>query len=120
MAISITPFTFFALLMCSFAMILSNKVVSAQCSGDMQGLMEQCARYVQKSGPPIPPSTSCCAVVKNADLACICSHITNEVEGIISMEKAAFIAQVCGKPLFHGTRCGSKIFDDSLILYNNI
>ncbi|GJW19222.1 retrovirus-related pol polyprotein from transposon TNT 1-94 [Tanacetum coccineum] len=55
-------------------------VVSAQCSGDMQGLMEQCA-----------------------------SHITNEVEGIISMEKSAFIAQACGNPLVHGTRCGSYI-----------
>nr|GEX73854.1 hypothetical protein [Tanacetum cinerariifolium] len=80
MAISITRLTFFALLVCSFAMILNNKVVSAQCSGDMQGLMEQCA-----------------------------SHITNEVEGIISMEKSAFIAQACGKPLVHGTRCGSYI-----------
>ncbi|PWA35891.1 bifunctional inhibitor/lipid-transfer protein/seed storage 2S albumin superfamily protein [Artemisia annua] len=116
MAISITRFTFFTLLMCSFAMILSNKVVSAQCSGDMQGLMEQCARYVQKSGPQIPPSTSCCAVVKNVDLACVCSHITNEVEGIVSMEKAAFIAQACGKPLIHGTHCGSKILDNSLLV----
>ncbi|PWA45008.1 bifunctional inhibitor/lipid-transfer protein/seed storage 2S albumin superfamily protein [Artemisia annua] len=109
MAVSITRFTVFALLVCSFKMILSDNVVSAQCTGDMQGLMEQCARYVQKSGPQIPPSTSCCAVIKNVDLACMCSHITKEVEGVISMEKGAFIAQACGKPLVRGTRCGSYI-----------
>nr|XP_043631115.1 uncharacterized protein LOC122602578 [Erigeron canadensis] len=109
MAISTTRFMFFAMLICSFAAIFGNKMVSGQCSGDMQGLMEQCAKYVQKPGPMIQPSSACCSVVKNVDLACVCGHITTEVESIISMEKAAFIAQACGKPLARGTRCGSYV-----------
>ncbi|KAM0005853.1 putative bifunctional inhibitor/plant lipid transfer protein/seed storage helical [Helianthus debilis subsp. tardiflorus] len=109
MAISMTRFTFFAVLICSFAVILGNKMASAQCAGDMQGLMQECARYVQKSGPMIQPSTGCCGVVKNVDLPCVCSHITTEVEGVISMEKAAFISQACGKPLARGAHCGSYV-----------
>ncbi|KAK9051640.1 hypothetical protein SSX86_028268 [Deinandra increscens subsp. villosa] len=107
MAISIARLVFLAILVCAFA---SNKnMASAQCAGDMQGLMEQCARYVQKSGPMIQPSAGCCDVVKKVDLPCVCSHITTQVEGVISMEKAAFIAQACGKPLAHGTHCGSYV-----------
>ncbi|KVI00848.1 uncharacterized protein LOC112518870 [Cynara cardunculus var. scolymus] len=109
MAIFTTRFMFFATIIFSLAVILGNKSVSAQCQGDVQGLMEQCARYVQKSGPKIQPSVGCCSIVKNVDLACVCGHITTEVENIISMEKAAFIAQACGKPLSHGTRCGSYV-----------
>ncbi|KAK1427075.1 hypothetical protein QVD17_15758 [Tagetes erecta] len=84
-------------------------VASAQCAGDMQGLMEECAKYVQKSGPMIQPSAGCCNVVKSVDLPCVCTHITTQVEGVISMEKAAFIAQACGKPLLRGTHCGSYV-----------
>ncbi|KAK1424610.1 hypothetical protein QVD17_19943 [Tagetes erecta] len=107
MAISMTRFMLFAILVCSFAE--NNKMASAQCAGDMQGLMEECAKYVQKSGPMIQPSAGCCNVVKSVDLPCVCSHITTQVEGVISMEKAAFIAQACGKPLVRGTHCGSYV-----------
>ncbi|KAM0022240.1 putative bifunctional inhibitor/plant lipid transfer protein/seed storage helical [Helianthus debilis subsp. tardiflorus] len=106
MAISITRFVFFAVLVCSFT---GNNMVSAECAGDMQGLLQECARYVQKPGPMIQPSAGCCSVVKNVDLPCVCSHITTEVEGVISMEKAAFIAGACGKPLSRGTHCGSYV-----------
>ncbi|KAI3739284.1 hypothetical protein L2E82_30098 [Cichorium intybus] len=109
MAIPTSRFVYFAFVVCSLAVIVSNKSVSAQCQGDVQGLMEQCARYVQKSGPKIQPSGGCCGVVKNVDLPCVCNHITVEVESVISMEKAAFIAQACGKPLAHGSQCGSYI-----------
>lgn len=111
MAISTSHFMYFAIVVCSLAIILgNNNSVSAQCQGDVQGLMEQCARYVQKSGPKIQPSGGCCGVVKNVDLSCVCNHITVEVESVINMEKAAFIAESCGKPLAHGSQCGSKIF----------
>ncbi|XP_076939487.1 uncharacterized protein LOC143608313 [Bidens hawaiensis] len=111
MAISMARFMLFTIVISSFALIISNNIImaSAQCAGDMQGLMQECARYVQKSGPMVPPSAACCDVVKNLDLPCVCSHITSEVEGVISMEKAAFIAQACGKPLARGSHCGSYI-----------
>ncbi|XP_024984075.1 uncharacterized protein LOC112520002 [Cynara cardunculus var. scolymus] len=109
MSIFTNRFMIFVVLVCSVVVIIGNKSVLAQCQGDVQGLIEQCARYVQKSGPMIQPSGGCCSVVKNIDLACVCGHITIEVENIISMEKAAFIAQACGKPLSHGTQCGSYV-----------
>ncbi|XP_073119642.1 uncharacterized protein [Henckelia pumila] len=83
-------------------------MVSAQCRGDFQGLVKQCARFVQKNGPTQNPSKQCCDVVKTIDFPCVCPHITNDVERIVSMEKAVFVARFCGKPLAHGTRCGSK------------
>ncbi|KAL4567249.1 hypothetical protein LXL04_022826 [Taraxacum kok-saghyz] len=109
MAIFNSRFVYFAIVVFSFSVIVFNDSVSAQCQGDVQGLMQQCARYVQKSGPMIQPSPGCCGVVKNVDLPCVCGHITTEVEGVISMEKAAFIAQACGKPLAHGSQCGSYV-----------
>ncbi|GFP91898.1 hypothetical protein PHJA_002831200 [Phtheirospermum japonicum] len=93
----------------SIAVFTINTMVSAQCQGNFQGLVQQCSRYVQKPGPRETPSQGCCNVVKNVDLACVCGHITSEVEQIVSMEKAAYVAAFCGKPIPHGTRCGSKI-----------
>ncbi|CAL5330651.1 unnamed protein product [Camellia sinensis] len=82
-------------------------VVSGQCQGDLPGLMAQCPKYVGRTGPQVEPSKECCDVVKTADVACVCKYITKEIEQIISMEKVVFVAQSCGKPLAHGSKCGS-------------
>ncbi|KAL1811691.1 hypothetical protein ACET3Z_021756 [Daucus carota] len=97
----------FLVLCCITLLFGDNNQVSGQCQGDIQGLMQQCARYVQKSGPEAAPSKECCDVVKNVDLACVCQHVTDQVEKIISMEKAVAMANSCGKALAHGTKCGS-------------
>ncbi|CAL5381708.1 unnamed protein product [Camellia sinensis] len=81
-------------------------VVSGQCQGDLPGLMAQCPKYVGRTGPQVEPSKECCDVVKTADVACVCKYITKEIEQIISMEKVVFVAQSCGKPLAHGSKCG--------------
>lgn len=85
----------------------TTNTVSAQCQGDFQGLIQQCSRYVQKAGPEIKPSNECCNLVRDVDLPCVCEHVTSEAERIISMRKATFVAGFCGKPLAHGTKCGS-------------
>ncbi|CAA2934874.1 bifunctional inhibitor lipid-transfer seed storage 2S albumin superfamily [Olea europaea subsp. europaea] len=82
-------------------------MVSSQCQGNFQGLVQECSQYVQKGGPRKNPSQGCCNVVKSVDLPCVCQHITQEVEQIISMEKATYVAGFCGKPIPHGTKCGS-------------
>ncbi|KAK2983405.1 hypothetical protein RJ640_012328 [Escallonia rubra] len=107
MTVSNTRFIILATIVCAVVVLFDNKVVSGQCQGDVQGLMQQCSRYVQKSGPKTEPSQGCCGVVKTVDLPCVCNHITDKVEQIISMEKAAYVAKSCGKPLAHGTKCGS-------------
>lgn len=81
---------------------------SAQCQGDFQGLIQQCSRFVQRPGPQQSPSQGCCNVVRDVDLPCVCQHVTTQVEKIISMQKAAFVSASCGKPLAHGTKCGSN------------
>ncbi|KZV54450.1 protease inhibitor/seed storage/lipid transfer family protein [Dorcoceras hygrometricum] len=96
------------LMVCLALFWAETAMVSAQCRGDFQGLVQQCARYVQKNGPTQNPSQQCCDVVKTVDFPCVCPHITADVERVVSMEKAVFVARFCGKPLAHGTRCGSK------------
>ncbi|XP_059650492.1 uncharacterized protein LOC132296299 [Cornus florida] len=85
----------------------SNSMVLGQCHGDMQGLVEQCSRFVQKPGPTVDPSKACCEVVQTLDFPCVCKNITQDVENIISMEKAVYVVGFCGKPLPHGSKCGS-------------
>ncbi|XP_057784792.1 uncharacterized protein LOC131002312 [Salvia miltiorrhiza] len=100
-------FATYLMLLCTSMIISTTNTASAQCQGDFQGLIQQCSRFVQKPGPQQSPSQGCCNVVRNVDLLCVCQHVTTQVENIISMEKAAFVSASCGKPLAHGTKCGS-------------
>ncbi|KAK9741965.1 hypothetical protein RND81_03G140100 [Saponaria officinalis] len=83
------------------------KVVNGQCGGDLQGLLTQCATFVQKPGPISDPSQGCCNVIKTIDVDCVCKHIPKQAEEMISMPKAMHCLEFCGKPLAHGTKCGS-------------
>ncbi|CAA0827204.1 Bifunctional inhibitor/lipid-transfer protein/seed storage 2S albumin superfamily protein [Striga hermonthica] len=106
---SISSKTGLALFFSCVVAITATTAVMAQCEGNFQGLMQQCSRYVQKTGPRESPSQECCNVVKSVDLPCVCRHITGQVEQIVSMEKAAYVAAFCGKPLPRGTKCGSYV-----------
>ena len=86
----------------------NNMVVGDDCQGDMQGLVAQCAMYVQKGMPKMNPSQQCCSVIQKADMPCVCQHVTKDVEKIIDMEKVIFVARYCGRPVAPGTTCGSK------------
>ncbi|XAR54419.1 hypothetical protein NMG60_11029535 [Bertholletia excelsa] len=86
---------------------ISSRGARGQCQGDLPGLMAECPRYVGKAGPEVVPSRECCNVVRSVDVECACQYITKEVEQIISMEKVVFVAKSCGKPLPHGSKCGS-------------
>lgn len=44
------------------------------CQGDIEGLMRECAVYVQRPGPKVNPSTACCGVVKRSDVHCACDR----------------------------------------------
>ncbi|KAI3918045.1 hypothetical protein MKW92_000892 [Papaver armeniacum] len=77
------------------------------CSDNLQSLVAQCTNYVMKLVPKIAPSTACCSIVNRIDSGCVCSHVTKRVESLISMDKAVFVANYCGRPLPHGSQCGS-------------
>ncbi|XP_010547331.1 PREDICTED: uncharacterized protein LOC104819118 [Tarenaya hassleriana] len=91
--------------------VVAGTLVSAQqqCRGDIAGLMKECAVYVQRPGRRVDPSAACCSVVKAADIPCACRHITAIVEEEIDMDKVVHVAAFCGKPLAHGTKCGSYV-----------
>ncbi|CAK7339398.1 unnamed protein product [Dovyalis caffra] len=103
----------FTMVLAVFAMtgilISGDNVVHGQgCQGDLQGLITQCARYVQKVGQQMDPSQECCSAIKSVDIPCACKYITGEIEAVIDMGKVAHLADFCGKPLAHGMKCGSK------------
>ncbi|KAL9169419.1 hypothetical protein ABFS82_04G078000 [Erythranthe guttata] len=85
----------------------TTPLVSAQCQGDFQGLIQNCAQYVRIPGPKVNPSQECCNVIRGVDIPCICQHLTQKAESFVSLEKAAFVTAFCGKPLAPGTKCGS-------------
>ncbi|KAJ6341025.1 hypothetical protein OIU78_009244 [Salix suchowensis] len=104
----------FKMVLAAFAMagilISGDHVALGQgCQGDFQGLITQCARYVQRVGPQQEPSQECCSVIKSVDIPCVCKFITREIETVIDMAKVVHVAASCGKPLAHGMKCGSYI-----------
>ncbi|ESQ54196.1 hypothetical protein EUTSA_v10026851mg [Eutrema salsugineum] len=93
-------------------LIISGKLlVSGQgtCQGDIEGLMRECAVYVQRPGPKVNPSAACCRVVKRSDIRCACGRVTSSVQKMIDMDKVVHVTAFCGKPLAHGTKCGSYV-----------
>ncbi|PSS24425.1 Protein MEN-8 like [Actinidia chinensis var. chinensis] len=97
----------FCLFVITGIVISGSEVALGQCKGDLNGVMEQCAKYVQKAGPKVAPSTGCCSVLKTVDVPCVCAHIPKQAEEIISIDKAVYVSRFCGIPLPHGTKCGS-------------
>ncbi|XP_010438114.1 PREDICTED: uncharacterized protein LOC104730211 [Camelina sativa] len=79
------------------------------CQGDIEGLMKECAVYVQRPGAMVNPSAACCRVVKRSDISCACGRITASVLKMIDMDKVVHVSAFCGKPLAHGTKCGSYV-----------
>ncbi|EHA8591976.1 putative Protease inhibitor/seed storage/lipid transfer family protein [Cocos nucifera] len=85
------------------------------CQQDFDALVKQCSAFVQKTGPFVPPSAQCCSVIQHADIPCVCKYITPKVEKLISMEKVVYILKQCGRPLKHGSKCGSRITSHPII-----
>ncbi|GLT31551.1 hypothetical protein SLA2020_062800 [Shorea laevis] len=110
MATTNTQFTttLAAFLIIAAITVSHDGLVSGQgCQADLQSLVAQCAMYVQRAGPKLNPSTSCCSVIVHADIPCVCKYITSDIERVIDMEKVTYVAGYCGKALAPGTKCGS-------------
>ncbi|EOY32804.1 Bifunctional inhibitor/plant lipid transfer protein/seed storage helical domain - like 10 [Theobroma cacao] len=96
-----------AILVIAGTLVFGNHGVSADCKTSIPSLISQCSKYVQVSGPEIPPSQGCCDVMKDLDIPCLCNLVTPEVEKLVSMEKVVFVARTCGLTLEPGMKCGS-------------
>lgn len=79
-----------------------SDVVVGQCA-DMKGLIKQCGVYVEKSGPLMNPSRTCCEEIKNADVECVCKSLTKPILQNIDIQKLHYVADSCGRPI---GKCG--------------
>ncbi|KAM5574198.1 protein LIM3-like [Rosa sericea] len=83
-------------------------VLGQACQGDMQGLMTQCAVYVQKGTVlPSTPSQGCCTAIRTLDIPCACQHVTKMVEQLVDMDKVVKVVRSCGIDIPRGMKCGS-------------
>ncbi|KAF9595180.1 hypothetical protein IFM89_037609 [Coptis chinensis] len=94
-------------------LLISNYQVLGQpgCSGDFGELVQICWNFISKTGSPVVPYTSeqCCNTIRNdVNIPCVCQSITDKDEQVLSMEKIVSVAESCGKPVAHGSKCGSK------------
>uniref|UniRef100_J3L4Y3 Bifunctional inhibitor/plant lipid transfer protein/seed storage helical domain-containing protein n=2 Tax=Oryza brachyantha TaxID=4533 RepID=J3L4Y3_ORYBR len=77
--------------------------------------MSNCQDYVMfPADPKIDPSPACCGAVQRANMPCVCSKVTPEVEQLICMDKVVFVVNFCKKPFQPGSNCGSYHVPGSL------
>jgi len=81
---------------------------AGDCNSDLQDLVANCQNYVMfPAEPKITPSPACCAVIKRADIPCLCAKVTPQIEQVVCMDKVVFVAAYCGRPFQPGSNCGS-------------
>ncbi|KAK7411765.1 hypothetical protein VNO78_03203 [Psophocarpus tetragonolobus] len=88
-------------------LVCNTRDVLGQCGGSVSDAIAQCSQYVQKSGPIIRPSATCCAVLRKFNVPCVCKLITKEVASLVSIPKAVFVGRTCGLNLPPGMQCGA-------------
>ncbi|GJM91685.1 hypothetical protein PR202_ga08087 [Eleusine coracana subsp. coracana] len=73
-------------------------------------LQTTCLKFVQKSGPKVPPSPECCAAVKalsGASVPCVCQYLGSPAaRENVSLEKVFFITKQCGVTI--PANCGGE------------
>ncbi|XP_062208629.1 uncharacterized protein LOC133910129 [Phragmites australis] len=104
-----------AKLLCLFsvlALVVAMATVGTQgeegCDNDLRNLVSECKQYMMfPANPKIPPSDGCCGAIQKANVPCLCSKVTKEIEKVVCMEKIVYVADYCKKPLQPGSNCGS-------------
>ncbi|XP_058745685.1 putative lipid-transfer protein DIR1 [Vicia villosa] len=98
----------FATLMLTASILVLGISAQIECGGNPNE-MRQCISFIQKEGPKIPPSESCCAALKSADISCYCKYLTliPDIEKRFSIEKALYVAKTCQAQNIPTDKCGS-------------
>jgi hypothetical protein len=93
------------------AMSAIGSHADGDCENDLHSLISDCKSYVMfPANPKVPPSDACCGVIKKANVSCLCSKVTKEIEKVVCMEKVVYVAEQCKRPFEHGFQCGSECF----------
>ncbi|GLJ42362.1 hypothetical protein SUGI_0877330 [Cryptomeria japonica] len=87
-----------------FVMML-GVVGGDKCGEEMQGLASNCAPILLGNAP----SAACCAVIRSADMSCVCPKVTPAIAAYINVPQVVSIVQNCGRNVPHHTRCGSIV-----------
>ncbi|KFK27217.1 hypothetical protein AALP_AA8G352600 [Arabis alpina] len=81
---------------------------SQGCNGWGITVLEGCPYSIDKELPAPPkPSEGCCTLVRVIGMKCVCEIINKGIEAAIDMQKLVKVAADCGRPLAHGSQCGS-------------
>ncbi|KAL5068771.1 hypothetical protein RYX36_019658 [Vicia faba] len=96
----------FATIMLTASILVLGISAQLECGGNLIGLETQCMPFIQKDGKTIPPSKSCCAALKGADISCYCKYLA-PIEGKISFEKVLYVAKTCQAQNIPTEKCGS-------------
>ncbi|CAK8532150.1 unnamed protein product [Lathyrus sativus] len=99
----------FATIMLIASILVLGISAQFECGGNIIAIKTQCQTFVQKGGEKIPPSESCCAAIKDANVSCYCKYVTPAVESMISIEKALYVAKTCQAQNIPTDKCGSYI-----------
>ncbi|KAJ4816528.1 Bifunctional inhibitor/lipid-transfer protein/seed storage 2S albumin superfamily protein [Rhynchospora pubera] len=105
MAKSNTPIILLVLVVATM-LVATN---ASGCDNDINSLKETCLQFVGVDGPKLKPDQNCCNAIQRADIPCVCTYLTPEVEKVISADKVVYVAQQCGRPLKPGSKCGSMV-----------
>ncbi|GMN20339.1 hypothetical protein TIFTF001_045321 [Ficus carica] len=96
-------------------LMFGNYGVSATtCQIDVRDVVTECAKFVSKLGPEVPPSHECCEAIKPIDVQCACKLVTEKIEKLISMDKAVYVARTCGIDVPKGMKCGDYTVPNEL------
>ncbi|CAI8603495.1 unnamed protein product [Vicia faba] len=99
----------FATIMLTASILVLEISAQLECGGNLIGIKTQCSSFIQKEGKTIPPSESCCAALKGANISCYCKYVTPVVENMVSIEKALYVAKTCQAQNIPTDKCGSYI-----------
>ncbi|KAI5445464.1 hypothetical protein KIW84_013628, partial [Lathyrus oleraceus] len=100
---------YFATIMLTASILVLGISAQFECGGNIIGIRAQCITFVQKGGENFPPSESCCAALKGANISCYCKYVTPFIESKISIEKAIYVANACHAQNIPTDKCGSYV-----------
>ncbi|XP_059650483.1 uncharacterized protein LOC132296290 [Cornus florida] len=83
--------------------------VPGQCKGNLDDFAEQCYESAGIGGPEVQPSVTCCDVVREFDIPCLCKYLSSDDEVFVAPDRIVYIADSCGQALSHGTKCGTTV-----------
>ncbi|CAN8246777.1 unnamed protein product [Cochlearia groenlandica] len=95
------------LFMLSLSFTLETVAAESYCHAQRRVLVNQCKGLVFRRSP----TPGCCVRIRKTPMWCVCSIVTPQLAALVNPNDLNYIVGVirqCGRPVPHGTKCGSK------------